>query len=235
MRGFCTFVLHLVLLSCSLNAQSTMTIGTVLAEVNPVLEERIVTEAYRRVGIEISVRYYPAKRSLIESNKGAIDGDLIRLDGTENDYPNLVMIPEAIIVTEDFAFVKDVEFEVEGYKSLSPYVVAIVAGIDTYDEGTRGMRRFIVKTPDQMFRMLDSGRVQVAVHLDYDGERIIKDLKLQGIKMLRPSLLSFNVYHFVHKKHEALVPKLTRALQEMKKEGVIRKMNEEYRKEILAK
>jgi len=102
--------------------------------------------------------------------------------------------------------VKNPDIQAEGYDDLKPYVVGIVKGIASTERSTRGLKRFMANTPEQLFQMLDLGRVDAVISLDYMGLTDIKRLNLEGIRMLTPAFHSFDIYHFVHKKHKALVP-----------------------------
>lgn len=59
---------------------------------NVQLSKAILTEAYRSLGITITVKYYPWERSLLYSNGGTHDGEVFRLPIIEKDYPNLVRV-----------------------------------------------------------------------------------------------------------------------------------------------
>jgi polar amino acid transport system substrate-binding protein len=209
-----------VMLATSVGAPPTFTIGTVPDDLDTVLEQRIVKEAYRRIGIEAVIRHYPSGRSVVEANEGNTDAELIRNESVDKDFLNLIRVPESIVVTEEHVFVKSPDIEADGYEDLKPYTIGILKGIASTEKSTRGLKRFMVKTPEQLFKMLDLGRVDAVVSLDYLGLNVIKRLNLEGVRMLTPAFHSFDIYHFVHKKHESLVPKLTIALREMKRQGV---------------
>ena len=51
--------------------------------------------------------------------------------------------------------------------------------------------------------------------------RLIKQLKLDEVAMLAPPLAAFPVYHYLHKKHAALVPQLAAVLRQMRADKVI--------------
>ncbi len=78
-----------------------------------------------------------------------------------------------------------------------------------------------------MFQLLLYGRVEVAVTDKFKGLSILSDLKNSGedirkIVMLEPQIFPIKLYHYLHKKNENLIPKITTSLQEMEKEGVIK-------------
>ena len=55
---------------------------------------------------------------------------------------------------------------------------------------------------------------------------------LQEITLLQPPIQRDNLYHYLHSKHAALVPKITAVLQEMEEEGLIQRIKEELETEV---
>jgi polar amino acid transport system substrate-binding protein len=75
-----------------------------------------------------------------------------------------------------------------------------------------------------MFRMLDSGRIDLALYTRADGIALIRSLGLSSIAPLSPPLKDVDMYLYLNKKHEALVPQIAQALREMKADGTYNKI-----------
>ena len=56
--------------------------------------------------------------------------------------------------------------------------------------------------------MLDRGRIDIAINPLVNGVGIIKQLKLEGIYALEPSLVHIDLYHFPHRRHAAMIPEI---------------------------
>ncbi len=193
------------------------------------IAELVLREAYRRIGIEMQSQTFPAERSLTASNSGLADGEIARLTGLEATYPNLMMVPVAVNRIDVAAFVKKAAFRVNGWESLRPYAIGIRRGIKYAEQGTKGMNVESVTSYEQSFRMLDSGRIDVAVASLDGGLKIIRDMRLKGIRPLAPPLMAaINQYHYLHRKHADLMPKIIKALREMEAEGRITSIREQY-------
>ena len=76
-----------------------------------------------------------------------------------------------------------------------------------------------VDKPEQMFQMLDGGRVDLALYTRADGLALARGLGLPSIAPVWPALKDVDMYLYLHKKHEALVPRLVQALKAMKTDG----------------
>lgn len=61
------------------------------------------------------------------------------------------------------------------------------------------------------------------------GLAILKEMKITDVTVLNPPLAAFPVFHYLHKKHEALVPKLHAVLLQMQKDKTI----ESIRKSVM--
>jgi polar amino acid transport system substrate-binding protein len=193
------------------------------------IAEQVLKEAYQRIGIEAQTQTFPSERSLATSNSGLVAGEVARLTGLERTYPNLIMVPVILNRIEVVAFVKNVTFKVQGWESLRPYAIGIRRGIKYAEQGTKAMNVEPVTSYEQCFKMLDSGRIDVVVTNLYVGLKTIKDLQLKGVRPLAPPLMAArNQYHYLHKKHADLVPKITKVLKEMEAEGRIKAIREQY-------
>ena len=196
-----------------------------------VLAERILQEAYKRIGIQAVFKAYPVERALSSTNNGDSDANLQRTAGLEKQYPNLVMVPFPVTKADFVIFTKYKFFRVTGYNSLKPYSICMLIGSKPVELGTRGMQVVAVATPEQAFRMIDSGRVDVFV-FPREGICTAKQLGLSAIKILEPPVEYNLAYHYVNKRHNSIVPRLAKALKDMEREGVTQQMKMENLKEL---
>jgi len=179
----------------------------------------VIEEAFRRIDIEAELIYVVAARALINANQGIEDGNIARLAGMEKKFPNLIRVPEKIIDFEFTAFTRDVDFKVDGWDSLKPYEIGIVTGWKIYERNITEARLITkVKKSEQLFRLLDKGRIEVAMYERWGGAWIIRELGLD-LRPLAPPLTVRPLYLYLHKKHAALVPRVYQVLIEMKKDG----------------
>lgn len=206
-------------------AQQVMRISTLL-ETDPAttIAEQVLAEAYKRLGITLQVQKYPGERSLVSANDGSTDGELYRKVGMERDYPNLIIVPVPLQTYEIVIFTRGTTFVVNGWESLRPFTVGFVRGIKIVEQNTLGMRTEAVPTMQQAFQKMVMGRTDVVVGNRTSGLAAVKALKLDDVRIMAPPLASFPVYHYLHKKHEALVPRLTAVLTQMQKEKVIERI-----------
>lgn len=183
--------------------------------------QEIAKETFARIGLEFKLISLPSERSLNAANAGETDGEGLRVAGLGAQYPNLVQVPERFIGISFVAFAKDATIRLDhGWESLKGYRVAHITGWKMF-EANAGAARSVTKVekPEQMFLMLDSGRIDLALYTRADGAALARTMGLPAIAVVNPVLKDVDMFLYLHRRHEALVPRLVQALKEMKADG----------------
>jgi polar amino acid transport system substrate-binding protein len=207
-----------------------------LSEQDPAtsIAELIITEAYRRLGMQVVVHKLPGERSLRSANNGEMDGELYRKLGMELDYPNLLIVPVALLTYEVVIFSRGTSFVVNGWESLRPYTIGYVKSIKIIEKNTVGMKVEVANSLRQAFLKMMLGRSDVVVANLASGLAALRELNLTEIKVLAPPLAAFPVFHYLNNKHATLVPKLTTVLQQMQKDKSIENIQKSVMSELEA-
>jgi len=209
-------------------AQVLMQVSTLLdPDPAAVVAERILREAYKRIGRELMVKAMPGERSLLSANNGDTDGELYRRAGIERAYPNLLMVPVALQQYEIVVFSKTHQLDVRGWESLRPYKLGFVKGVKIIEENTGGMQVESVATLQQAFSKLELGRTDLVLANRVSGLASLRQHRVVGVRVLMPPLAAFPVYHYLHKKHAALLPRLTAVMRELEQERYIQRVQDE--------
>ena len=200
---------------------SAITISTNNTPIDRKALQELSKEAFHRAGLELSLVSLPSERSLHSANAGEVDGEGLRVAGLSSQYPNLIQVPERYIGVSFVAFAKDAMINIDkGWDGLKPYRVAFITGWKMFEANATGARVVNkVDKPEQMFRMLESGRVDLALYTRADGVSLIRSMGLSSIAPLSPPLKDVDMYLYLNRKHEALVPKIAQALRDMKADG----------------
>lgn len=224
----------IVLLSQSSFADRKLVFAGIKGSLNTDISMIVLKEVYSKLGIEIELLALPAERALHTSNSGKIDGEVFRIINVDKRYNNLLMVPTSINKLQGIAFVKNKPFKVEGWQSLKPLKIGGQFGVKFVERGTKGMKRKLVDTNEQLFSMLDRGRVDVAIAAYVNGIKTIKKLQLKEIQALQPSIQDYPLYHYVHKKNSHLIPKLNDILIKMDQSGRIKQIRDDYIKNYMS-
>ena len=172
--------------------------------------QELSQEAFRRAGLAIKLVSLPSERSLQSANAGEVDGEGLRVAGLSSQYANLVQVPERYISVSFVAFAKDAMINLDtGWDALKSQRVAFITGWKMF-EANAATARVVNKVdkPEQMFRMLDSGRVDLALYTRTDGIALVRSMGLSSIAPLSPPLKEVDMYLYLNKKHEDAVQHL---------------------------
>ena len=204
-------------------AGDSLTISTFDQKTAVIEVHKLLGKAYRNLGIEMGVVKFPASRALVEANLGnATDGELIRISGLTKQFPNLIEVPVRIANFRISVFSKNTTFKVDGWPSLKPYEIAFMRGFKGMEKHADGLKVYRTVSSEAALRMVHTDRTDIAVLPHLDGLILLQKLKMTGeVRYLLPPLEDVQLYHYLHKKHENLVPKITGELKKMEMNGEI--------------
>lgn len=175
-------------------------------------------EIYRRAGLQITLTLLPTARSIEIANDGTADAEAVRTAEAASHYANLRQVPEPLITLDFRAFTLGSALQGEGWRSLAGHHPCIVLGGKLVESRTAGLDREIAKSTSAALKMLRAGRCDMVIGDQFfwlyaDGSEM--GPFCQGAA----SLETVPLYHYVHFRHEDLVPALTQAIRDMHREG----------------
>jgi len=196
----------------------------------------ILTELYARLGYDIEIRPMAAGRAAIESTSGQVDGDVGRIRSFNADAPDLIRVPTPFYRGYTAAFVRmDSGIDAIGKEDLPKYRVARIRGVVNTNLLTEGVERVTdFGDLETMFRFLELGRADVAVTNTIGGGITLSNLGMTDIGPLEPPLETRDFYHFIHRRHEALVPTLDALIREMTASGELGRLTREIERKAIA-
>jgi polar amino acid transport system substrate-binding protein len=225
-----SWMLILVLSACLLNAgfthasenSFTMTASAAAPlyfEDGSGLYNLLVEEIFKRLNIEIKLVWLPAKRALTSTNDGVYDGNIARTRAVEKKFTNLIRVPEKVFDYEFMAYSKNPSITLPDWASLKPYVVGIINGWQIVERNVADAR-LVTRANDyeQLFKLLDKGRVEIAILDRAMGSWKLKQLGLD-IYPIEPPIIKQPMFIYLNRKHESLVPEIARVVAEMKQDG----------------
>jgi polar amino acid transport system substrate-binding protein len=180
----------------------------------------VLVEAYRRLGMTLIAEELPAERALQTSAAGITGGEVARIAGLETYYPDLMRVPESVGRLEIKVFSAGISFPVTGWESLRPYNFCYMHGFKAIELASMGMQRTATATIEDLVRQLQGGGCEVAV-LGSQAWITVDRLNAGPLRELEPPLDVLPLYHYLHRRHENLVPLVAEELRKMRSEGAI--------------
>jgi len=212
-------------LTYSVNAQQPLAITTSMT--SPLSNEdqtgfydQVIIEAFRRIEQPVVISHLPTERSITNANLGITDGEFPRISGLDNIYTNLILVPEAIDDFEFVAFTWRDDIQLTDWDSCKPYNVAIVRGWKILEANLAEVKSLLrVKNQDILFSLLAEHRVDIVVYSHFEGLEMIRKLGIESAWAIESPLAKRDMFLYLNKKHQALIPELTKQMRNMKLDG----------------
>ena len=182
--------------------------------------DQLVKTAFKQIGREARIVHLPAERSLINANRGINDGDLLRVEGIDKLYSNLIRVPVRLIDFEFAAFTKQQIPALSAWKDFKPYSVGIIRGwkiLETNLVETAFLTK--VENAEILFLLLESDRADIVIYDRIQGYGVIQKLRLLNIRVVEPPIITKPMFLYLHKKHRTLIPALAKMLSLLIQDG----------------
>lgn len=188
-----------------------------------IVGEKIIREVYRRLDIPIVIHAMPARRALYESRQDGKDGEMLRIWSYGDTNPALVRIPIPIAYIETQAFARS-DFVYES-NNKADYEYAVVRGVQhTLDATTRFNQVVEFTESSAMMLFVAHKRADIALSSKLDGRYQLQLLSIRGIVPVDKVWERHALYHYVHERHQALIPQITQVLEDMSKTGELERL-----------
>ena len=176
----------------------------------------LIIQAYQDIGYRVEVVPMPAKRAMHEAVHGEwVDGVVGRAEMAAEILNHFIRIPVAIGQVEIFAYFRqDAEKElaaIDSWAQLSRYQVATLRGfiLSSQNLSKHRVKFQQVTYARQAFEMLVRKHVDFVVLPRKMAEQVLKNGEFRQIGRSVNALDKKPLFHYLHQKHDKLVPALT--------------------------
>ncbi len=221
----------------SLNAQSvkevTFSGGAPLDTYIPSITVPVLTEAFKRNGIEFKALHLPSLRSLESTNAGILDGELHRVSNfhevSRGKYPNLIKIDSDLVHVWVVAF-STKSIKINSWKDLKDYYVSYYRGRKNITAALQNVvpqkQIFRVNNDKKAFELLSAGRIDIVVTERNQGHKILSTYpnfsNISEVGQLQQSI----IFAYINKKYKDLALKIATSIEEMKRDGTFKRLLE---------
>lgn len=197
----------------------------------------ILPEIYHKLGLEIVIHPLPGKRAQMEVINGKADGEIMRIWIYGQETPSVIRVPTPYYHLETTAFVlKNSGNTVSCIDDLKRYTLAKVSGVKHTSNITEGMQNvYDLGSTEQMMKFLHSGRADVALTNTINGILELRRLKITDIVPSGSPLETLDLFHYIHKDHKELIPRIDAVIKEMIESGELQDLILKAESEIIGK
>ncbi|OUR95456.1 hypothetical protein A9Q84_16620 [Halobacteriovorax marinus] len=187
----------------------------------------ILKRVYKSIQIPVSFMLLSGERALIQSSGGFSDGEVHRIWKVGEVYPNLLRVPTPINYIEPSVFsIKT--YQIKSCEDLRHLRIGIVRGVKHAEICTKGFKKLkILKHSLELIRVLNEREVDVIITARFNGIIQVNKLGYQKVQALNPPLSKRPLYHYVHKKHGELIPRINAAIIKMRNSGEMIRIRKE--------
>jgi polar amino acid transport system substrate-binding protein len=174
--------------------------------VGALMAQKILMQAYLKMGVKISFLPMPAARSIAMWDGGHLDGITYRL--AEEKLESGLKLSTPGTYGEVVVYSINKQFIIEGYQSLRPYRVGYIAGAPFL---TAKLKDIPQKEPapniESLFKKLQMGRSDVVIESKL-SLCFVHKMGMANVIVLQPALETILGYHYLHQRHQHLQAQL---------------------------
>lgn len=186
----------------------------------------VLPQIYQQLDIDITITPLPAKRAEFMAQTGEVDGEILRIYsyGTENN--NTIRVPTPYYQLETMPFVlRNSGIVIGDIKDFRHYRVAKVRGVKHTNNITQGVKNvYNIKNTDNMFKLLQENKIDIALTNTIDGLMAIKRLGIDNIVAMDKPLATLPLYHYLHKNNRTILPAINQQIITLTHSGKLAQM-----------
>jgi len=188
--------------------------------------ENFFREAYARIGYEVEFSYAPMLRNYQLVQQGKHDAGFVRTLESLEQSTSLVPVPYPLFHIRYYAMYLQDGISVKTLDDLKNYNVGVPRGHLSLMALARrkGINLNEFKDLANAFLMMKENRLDLVFMNRTLADEIVDKLNLKDKLKISEPVHEVITYHFVHKRHRALAPKLARAFEAMHDDGTSQKI-----------
>lgn len=181
----------------------------------------VLPHIYQSIGLNIKVSPMPANRAEMMATSGALDGEIMRIWTYGIENPTTLRVPTPYYQLETMPFtLSNKNIVIRNKDDLKKYRVAIVRGVKHTQNITQNLTMIYQSSnTENMFKLLKTEQVDVVLTNTIDGQVVLKKLGYDDIIPMKKPIARLALFHYIHEKNQALVPRIDKAIKDLKTSG----------------
>lgn len=220
----CTLLFSVNLLAD--NSADTLIFRSALDTPAAQYSQALLTQAYNDLGIKAKFISVPFGRSLVESNKGNLSGELARILDVTKAYPNLRAVPYVLFDSEVNLYINNTKCAECSLNTVSSlvYIRGAVILENLISTLPADIQLIPVADTAAARQLYEQQRVDAALFVAYRITPLTNKFvsKQQTLKTVPD-------YHMLHKGYEPLLQPLAKALFKLEANGTAEKLRRQFK------
>ena len=229
--------LQLLLLKMAVFSSSpvaeTMTIGAPEGHHLLPLGQSLIEAVYQPLNVQTEILALPSLRSLSMANSGELDAEMVRIAEVGDSYPNLLRIPTPLLMLQLELVTATPNMTLDNIRQARKGRIVIQLNSVKAQRLVGHLEPVIVHSVEQQLKLLASGKVDFALIDSIKGLDLTTGYSSAERPLYQTVLLQEPAYHFLHKKHQALLLSLNQSVQDLQVSGRIEELVQQFRQQLL--
>ena len=219
---------------CGIASADQIRLVTLEGGQNSRIRALVMEEAYSRAEIDVSFEIVPARRAAVMVETGQVDGETSRVFAYGNSRDYLIRLSTPIGHLHTTAFTRvDSPLAIDSLTAMEGLTVGVVRGIRHAERAAANASQVVfAKSIAELMKLVDHGRVDVAIHSRWAGELTIASLGLETVIAQNENLGSQSVHHFLRQEFAHEAARIDAVLQIMDQSGEILSIVERERAKV---
>lgn len=205
-------------------AAAALEIGVPVPNTLAAMAQAVLRQAYARAELEFRPQTLPLRRALQMAEAGQLDGDLMRNAEVLKDHPELLRVKVPVAVGVYAAYRRGNCPAHIGLAELAGKRVAYFRGIRAIEMALPASALLAAKDSWDALRHVQLGITEYAIGMQAESDALLRARQAGDICRVAEPVLTVPLYHALHKRHAALLPRLEAVLQEMERSGEIARL-----------
>ncbi|MFT5521115.1 MAG: polar amino acid transport system substrate-binding protein [Enterobacterales bacterium] len=196
-----------------------------------IIGKKIANEISKVMGLDINLIVLPGKRATLMLNNGKIHAELARAATYQKYVPDTIRVDEPIVSVPYYIYTNLPDNNFNNWEDLFPYKTAIIRGLIFVNDNLPVSNTLEVSSSTQAFNLLNKGRVDLFITNIYDANSALSQLNIteKNFRRIETVFKSNSLYTYFSPKYPKYAEKYKKALIEIKKQGIINKIMEQYK------
>jgi hypothetical protein len=196
----------------------------------------VLPQIYKNIGIEITVTPLPGQRAQFMATTGEKDGEIMRIWTYGIENKQTIRVPTAYYYLETMPFsLKERQISIRDKGDLKKYKLAKVRGVKHTNNITKGLNDvYEMNSTENMFKMLQNGMVDVVLTNTLDGNLTLDRMGYENVEAINQPLAVLPLYHYIYKKHAALVPLINQEILRLQENGELKKLIAQAEQKVIS-
>lgn len=211
----------------------TMQIGAPEGHYMLPLGESLIQALYQPLNIKTELIPLPPLRSLSMVNSGELDAEMVRIAEVGQRYPDLIRLPTPLLTLQLEIVSATPNMTLDNLKQARKGRIVIQLNSMKSQQLIGHLEPVIVHSIEQQLKLLASGRVDFALIDSIHGLDLTTGYSTAERPLFQTTVLQEPGYHFLNKKHQALLLPLEQSAQDIQVSGRVEELLQQFRQQLL--